>query len=58
MNALIENCGHELVNAPYIQTVEQMRAGIPNIGKITDCAEELLLDGASLEGKAFEHFRS
>ncbi|MBI9020792.1 MAG: thiamine-monophosphate kinase [Verrucomicrobia bacterium] len=30
---------------------------LPSIGKITDRPEELLLDGAPLAGKAFEHFR-
>jgi thiamine-monophosphate kinase len=30
----------------------------PSVGKITDRAEELLLDGVPLEGKAFEHFKS
>ncbi len=30
----------------------------PSIGKITDRAEELLLDGEPLDGKAFEHFKS
>lgn len=30
---------------------------VPMIGKITDRAEELLLDGAPLDGKAFEHFK-
>ena len=29
----------------------------PCIGKITDKAEELLLDGVSIKGKAFEHFK-
>ncbi len=29
----------------------------PSIGKVTENAEELLLDGAPLDGKAFEHFK-
>ena len=31
MAALIENCGHELIPAPGIQTAEQMRDGLSNL---------------------------
>ena len=42
MDALIENCGDELIDAPYIQTAEQMRAGIPNLVKINMAMKQLL----------------
>lgn len=42
MEALIENCGNELVDTPTIQTTEQMRAGLPNIGKINTAMKDLL----------------
>ena len=31
MEALIKNCGHELIPAPYIQTADQMRDGLSNL---------------------------
>jgi len=42
MEALIENCGHELVDAPFIQTSEQMRAGLSRIRKINTAMTHLL----------------
>jgi len=42
MEALIENCGNELVDAPHIQSAEQMRAGLPNLGKINAAMKHLL----------------
>ena len=44
MNALIENCVHELADAPFIQSVEQMRSGLPTLGSV-NAAMALLLDG-------------
>jgi len=42
MDALIENCGHELVDAPFIQTAAQMHGGLPNIGSINAAMAQLL----------------
>ena len=43
MEALIENCADELVGeAPFVQSAEQMRARLPNIGKINAAMESLL----------------
>ena len=42
MEALIENCGHELVDAPHIQTAEQMRAGLSNLPTINAALANLL----------------
>ncbi|RKX39776.1 MAG: amidotransferase [Verrucomicrobia bacterium] len=48
MEALIENCADELVHVDgvgssvYIQTAEQMRAGLPTLGKINAAMERLL----------------
>ncbi|VGO19805.1 type 1 glutamine amidotransferase [Pontiella sulfatireligans] len=42
MAALIENCGHELADAPFIQTAEQMNAGLPSIGTINSAMAQLL----------------
>ncbi len=42
MEALIQNCGHELADAPFVQTAEQLRAGIPNIAKINPAMKALL----------------
>ncbi len=42
MEALIENCGQELSDAPYIQSAAQMRAGESNIGNINDTMTALL----------------
>ncbi|HEY5653333.1 MAG TPA: type 1 glutamine amidotransferase, partial [Pontiella sp.] len=43
IETLIENCGHELVEAPFIQTPKEMRSGAVNIKSI-NCALEHLLD--------------
>ncbi len=43
MDALIENCGEELKDAPYIQTEDQMRDGVSNI-VIVNAAMKNLLD--------------
>jgi GMP synthase (glutamine-hydrolysing) len=42
MDALIQNCGHELTDAPYIQTAEQMHAGSANIKAINAAMTGLL----------------
>jgi GMP synthase (glutamine-hydrolysing) len=42
MEALIENCGDELVDVPGIQTGKQMRAGLSNIGTINTAMYALL----------------
>lgn len=45
LNALIENCGHELMdadNSPYIQSAETMRKGLPMISRINQAMECLL----------------
>ncbi|MCF7847614.1 MAG: type 1 glutamine amidotransferase [Kiritimatiellales bacterium] len=52
MNALIENCGGELVDAPFIQPLEKMREKVPNtcrgevlqsrIGNINNAMKQLL----------------
>ncbi len=42
MEALIENCSHELVDAPFIQTAEQIRAERPNLRKINAAMKHLL----------------
>lgn len=42
MEALIVNCGHELVDAAFIQTAQQMRAGLPNLGHINAVMNGLL----------------
>lgn len=42
MDALIANCGHELIDAPFIQSAEQMRAGQPNIAAINTAMARLL----------------
>jgi GMP synthase-like glutamine amidotransferase len=39
---LIENCGHELVDSPFIQTAEQIRAGLPHMGHINSAMGQLL----------------
>ena len=46
MEALIENCADELVDAPFIQTAEQMQTGSGNIGNI-NAAMKYLLDQLS-----------
>ncbi len=43
MEALIENCGGELVDAPGIQTADQMRGGLSNLEGI-HAAMRLILD--------------
>ena len=40
------------------ESVRPYAIGFPMIGKVTANSEELLLDGESLESKAFEHFKS
>lgn len=42
MDALIENCRHELVDAPFIQTAEQMHTGFPTLGSANAAMEHLL----------------
>jgi GMP synthase-like glutamine amidotransferase len=42
VEALIQNCGHELVEAPYIQSAEQMRIGLSNIPAINAVMDNLL----------------
>lgn len=42
MEALISNCGDELVDAPYVQSAEALRAGLPNIGTVNITLEKLL----------------
>lgn len=42
MTALIENCGHELVDAPWIQTAEEMKAGLLNVPAINAVMDNLL----------------
>jgi len=42
MEALIKNCADELENIPYIQTADQMRAGLPIIGKVNRAMKKLL----------------
>ena len=42
LEALIENCADELVDAPFIQTAEQMRAQLPNLGEINAAMDHLL----------------
>lgn len=42
MDALIENCGHELVDAPYIQLADQMRANRTHIKSVNDAMATLL----------------
>ncbi len=42
MEALIENCADELVDTPFIQTAEQMRKGLLNIGNINAVMHKLL----------------
>ena len=42
MDALIKNCGHELVDAPYIQTAEQMHAGSSHVEGVNRTLERLL----------------
>ncbi|MDF7807348.1 type 1 glutamine amidotransferase [Pontiellaceae bacterium B12219] len=44
MESIIEHCGHELVDAPHIQSAETMRNGLPNIGNV-NLAMKNLLDG-------------
>lgn len=42
MEALLDNCAHELVDAPFIQTAEQMRDGSSNIPTINGVVATLL----------------
>lgn len=42
MDSIIEHCGHELMDAPYIQTAEEMRAGLPNLGTVNAAMKNLL----------------
>ncbi len=42
MDALLENCADELVDAPGIQTAEQMRAGVPTLGTLNESMRQLL----------------
>ncbi|MDF7825635.1 type 1 glutamine amidotransferase [Pontiellaceae bacterium B12227] len=42
MASLIENCGHELVDAPFVQSEEELKAGLPNIGTVNAAMKQLL----------------
>lgn len=42
MDSIIEHCGHELVDAPFIQSAAEMRAGLPNIGTVNAAMKKLL----------------
>jgi GMP synthase (glutamine-hydrolysing) len=42
MESIIEHCGHELIDAPYIQSAETMRAGLPTIGSVNLVMKTLL----------------
>ncbi|VGO13722.1 hypothetical protein PDESU_02279 [Pontiella desulfatans] len=42
MEALINNCGHELVEAPYIQSANQIRDGLRHIPSINTAMKNLL----------------
>jgi GMP synthase (glutamine-hydrolysing) len=42
MEALIKNCGHELVEAPFIQSAGEMRNGTLHINAIHDAMTKLL----------------
>ena len=42
MDVLIENCGHELTDARFIQTTEQMRGGLSNISRVNSAMNVLL----------------
>lgn len=42
MEALIQNCGDELVDAPFIQSAEQMRADAGNVKTINALMKKLL----------------
>lgn len=44
MEALIENCSDEMVDAPYIQTAAEMRAGLLNVDIIHTAMRALLDD--------------
>jgi len=60
-NALYDGEDFELLfTAPpnaVFQGLEDFAVDFPSIGKITNRPEELLLDGAPVAGKAFEHFK-
>ena len=40
--ALIQECGDELVDAPYIQSAEEMKDGLSNIGTVNAAMKNLL----------------
>jgi GMP synthase (glutamine-hydrolysing) len=42
MEALIDNCSHELVDAPYIQSAEEMRSGTVHLNGIHTAMAALL----------------
>lgn len=42
MEALIQECGHELVDAPYIQSADEMKAGLSNIPAVNGAMKNLL----------------
>ena len=42
MESLISNCGHELVDLPYVQSAEAIRAGADNIHTMHRAMERLL----------------
>ena len=46
-----------LFTAPPDAVFQTLEEKFPNIGKVTANAEELLVDGELLDGKAFEHFK-
>lgn len=42
MEAIIEHCSHELIDAPFIQSAQTMRDGLPNIGTVNTAMKHLL----------------
>jgi len=42
IESLIQECSHELVDAPYIQSEEEIKAGHPNIGPVNAAMKNLL----------------
>ena len=52
MDALIENCADELVAAPFVQSAEEMRSQLPNIGNINAAMANLLGQLAGQQNKA------
>lgn len=44
LEALVQNCGHELVDAPSIQRKEEIATGLPNIKNVNVAMKNLLND--------------